>query len=73
MIRWVALVFIALVLIDSATGLLGRIWQRLPGGRLPGDFGWRWGRWQVRLPFASAVVVTVLLFTAVKLLAVWDW
>ncbi|MBS7350230.1 MAG: DUF2905 domain-containing protein [Comamonas sp.] len=69
MIRWLALVFIALVLLDSATGILDKLWRKLPGGRLPGDFQWRLLRWQIRLPIASAVLLTVLLFSALKLLA----
>jgi len=65
MIRWMLLVFILLVLIDSTTGAIRKIGL----GRLPGDFNFRLLGRAVFIPFASAVLVTVLLFSAIKLLA----
>jgi len=64
-IRWMLLMFILLVLVNSATGLVRRIGL----GRLPGDVTLRmWGR-EVFLPFASSVMLTVGLMSLVKLLA----
>lgn len=65
MIRWMLLIFILLVLINSATGII----QKLGLGRLPGDFNFRFLGRAVFIPFASAVLVTVLLFSAIKLAA----
>ena len=65
MIRWMLLIFILLVLVNSATGVI----QKIGLGRLPGDFQLRvWGR-SVFIPLASAVLVTVLLFSGIKLCA----
>ena len=65
MIRWMLLVFILLVLVNSTTGVIRKIGL----GRLPGDFTFRLLGREVFIPFASAVLVTVLLFSVVKLLA----
>ncbi|WP_370679939.1 DUF2905 family protein [Comamonas sp. GB3 AK4-5] len=65
MIRWMLLMFILLVLVNSATG-----WVRKIGlGRLPGDFSLRILGREVFLPCASAVLMTMLMFSAIKLLA----
>ena len=65
MIRWMLLMFILLVLVNSATG-----WVRKIGlGRLPGDFTLRLLGREVFMPCASAVLVTVGLFSLVKLVA----
>jgi hypothetical protein len=65
MIRWMLLMFILLVLVNSATG-----WVRKIGlGRLPGDFTLRLLGREVFLPCASAVLLTVGLFSAIKLFA----
>ena len=65
MIRWMLLMFILLVLVNSATG-----WVRKIGlGRLPGDFTLRLLGREVFMPCASAVLVTVLLFSTIKLAA----
>ena len=65
MIRWMLLMFILLVLVNSATG-----WVRKIGlGRLPGDFSFRLLGREVFMPCASAVLVTVGLFSLVKLVA----
>ncbi len=65
MIRWMLLIFILLVLINSATGII----QKIGLGRLPGDFNFRLLGRQFFVPFASAVLVTVLLFSLIKLVA----
>ena len=65
MIRWMLLICILLVLVNSATGLI----QKIGLGRLPGDLNLRvFGR-VVFVPVASAVLVTVLLFSGIKLVA----
>lgn len=69
MIRWLILVFIALVLLDSATGILDKVWRWLPNGRLPGDMRWHIFGWQIRLPIASAVLLTTVLFTVLKVVS----
>ena len=56
MIRWMLLIFILLVLVNSATGII----QKIGLGRLPGDFNFRFLGRQFFVPFASAVLVTVL-------------
>ncbi|MDD3018984.1 MAG: DUF2905 family protein [Comamonas sp.] len=63
LLRWAVVVFIVLLLLDSTTGILGK----LP--RLPGDVHWRIGQRTLRLPFASALVLTGLLLVGIKLLA----
>ena len=63
LLRWAIIVFIVLLLIDSTTGILGK-WPKLPG-----DLRFRLGRWTVRLPFTSALLLAVLLLVALKSLA----
>lgn len=64
-IRWMLLMFVLLVLVNSATGFVRRIGL----GRLPGDVTLRiWGR-EVFMPFASSVMLTVAVMGLVKLLA----
>ena len=65
MIRWMLLLCILLVLVNSATGII----QKIGLGRLPGDFNFRFLGRQFFVPFASAVLVTVLLFSLIKLVA----
>lgn len=65
MIRWMILIFILLVLVNSATGLI----QKIGLGRLPGDLNLRFFGRVVFVPLASAVLVTVLLFSGIKLVA----
>lgn len=62
MVRWLIVVFLALVLIEGLAPWL----RRLGLGRLPGDFHFRlFGReWSV--PLASTVVLSTLLTLAVK-------
>ena len=65
MIRWMVVIFILLVLVNSATGII----QKIGLGRLPGDWKFRLLGCTVFIPMASAVLVTVLLFSAIKLVA----
>ena len=62
MIRWVIVVFLALMLINWFTPLV----QRLGFGKLPGDFRFRlFGRdWYI--PLASTVLLSLVLSLAVK-------
>lgn len=62
MLRWLIVVFVALVCINGLTPWL----RRLGLGRLPGDFRFRlWGR-QWDIPLASTVLLSVLLSLLVK-------
>ena len=65
MIRWMLLIFILLVLVNSTSDILRKVGL----GRLPGDFTFRLLGREVFIPFASAVLVTVLLFSTIKLVA----
>ena len=65
MIRWMFLIFILLVLVNSATGWV----QKVGLGRLPGDFTFRMLGREVFVPCASAVLVTVALMSTIKLVA----
>ena len=62
MVRWLIVVFLALVLIDGLTPWL----RRLGLGRLPGDLRFRlWGReWSI--PLASTVLLSVLITLVLK-------
>ncbi|GAB2729795.1 hypothetical protein GCM10027019_06500 [Melaminivora jejuensis] len=62
MVRWLIVVFLALVLIEGLAPWL----RRLGLGRLPGDFRFRlWGReWSI--PLASTVLLSVLITLALK-------
>ncbi|KQW39913.1 DUF2905 domain-containing protein [Rhizobacter sp. Root404] len=64
MIRWLIVVFIALILFSGLRPWL----EKLGLGRLPGDFRFRlFGReWFV--PFASSVVLSLLAMALMKLL-----
>ncbi len=56
MFRWLLVIFLALVLLSSALPWL----ERLGLGRLPGDLNFRIFGWQVRLPFASTILLTAV-------------
>ena len=64
MIRWLVVVFLALILFSGLRPWL----EKLGLGRLPGDFRFRlFGReWFV--PFASSVVLSLLAMALMKLL-----
>ena len=63
LLRWAIIVFIVLLLIDSTTGILGK----LP--KLPGDLRLPLGRRTLRLPFTSALLLAILLLVGLKSLA----
>ncbi|MCS6762951.1 MAG: DUF2905 domain-containing protein [Candidatus Protistobacter heckmanni] len=63
MIRWVFVVFLATVLLSAAQPWLAK----LGIGRLPGDLRFRiFGR-EVSLPFASSLLISVILLVVMKL------
>ena len=62
MIRWLIVVFLALVLINGLTPWL----QRLGLGKLPGDFHFRLFGREWFIPLASTVLLSLLLSLIVK-------
>ena len=62
MIRWLIVVFLALVLISGLTPLL----RRLGIGRLPGDLHFRLFGREWFIPLASTVLLSFVLSLAVK-------
>ncbi len=62
--RWLATLFIALMVLTALQPWL----RRLGIGRLPGDFSFRIGGREYSFPFASTVVLTVLLFLIGRLI-----
>lgn len=56
MIRWLIIIFLALLLINGLSNLL----ERIGLGRLPGDLRFRvFGR-EIFLPFASTILLSVV-------------
>ena len=64
MIRWVIVVFLALVLISGLSPLL----RRLGIGRLPGDFHFRLFGRECFVPLASTVLLTLVAGLLARLL-----
>jgi hypothetical protein len=62
--RFVVTLFIALIVLAALQPWL----QKLGLGRLPGDLRFRLGKREILLPFASTLVLTVLIFLIGKLL-----
>lgn len=62
MFRWLLTIFLALVLLASALPWL----EKLGLGRLPGDVRLRLFGKTYLLPFASTILLTLLLFVAVR-------
>ncbi|QKV51732.1 DUF2905 domain-containing protein [Comamonas antarctica] len=56
MIRWLIIIFLALLLINGLSNLL----ERIGLGRLPGDLRFRLFGRQIFLPFASTVLLSVI-------------
>lgn len=56
--RFVVTLFVGLVVLTALQPWL----QKLGLGRLPGDFRFRIGKREVLLPFASTLLLTVLIF-----------
>jgi len=64
MMRWLLTLFIALVVLTALQPWL----RKLGIGRLPGDLNFRFGGRDYSFPFASTVLMTVLMFLVGKLL-----
>ena len=62
--RWLATLFIALVVLTALQPWL----RRLGIGRLPGDLSFRIRGREYSFPFASTVVLTVLMFLVGRLI-----
>lgn len=56
-----ALIFLGLLLIVVGSVIVGLDRLHLPLGRLPGDFNWRGRGWSVSFPFATSILISVLL------------
>ncbi|MDB5853414.1 MAG: hypothetical protein JWR22_1455 [Herminiimonas sp.] len=64
MIRWVLTIFVALIVLSAFLPWL----EKLGLGRLPGDIRFSLFGRNIFLPFASTVLLTVVIFLAAKLL-----
>ena len=64
MIRWLIIIFLALLLINGLSNLL----ERMGLGRLPGDLRFRLFGRQIFLPFASTVLLSVVAALIAKFL-----
>lgn len=65
MLRWLIALFIMVVAIGVLAPRLAR-WLRL--GYLPGDFGLRWRGREYRFPFASTILLSLILTLLLKYL-----
>jgi hypothetical protein len=63
-LRFVITLFVALIVLAALQPWL----QKLGVGRLPGDLRFRLGKREILLPFASTLLLTVLVFLIGKLL-----
>ena len=64
MIRWLLVVFIALLLFSGLRPWL----EKLGLGKLPGDFRFRFAGREWFVPFASSVVLSLLAMLIIRLL-----
>ena len=64
MIRWIVVVFLALLLINGLTPLL----QRIGFGRLPGDLKFRWLGREWFVPLTSTLLQSAVASLIAKLL-----
>ena len=64
MIRWFLAIFVGLIVLSAALPWL----EKLGLGRLPGDIRFRLFGKQFFLPFASTVLLSLLLFIVLRLL-----
>ena len=64
MIRWLAVVFLALLLFSGLRPWL----EKLGLGKLPGDFRFRFAGREWFVPFASSVVLSLLAMLIIRLL-----
>lgn len=62
MFRWLLTIFIALVVFSAALPWL----EKLGVGRLPGDFRFRLFGKTYLLPFASTILLSLIVFFAVR-------
>jgi hypothetical protein len=63
MLRWVLVIFLALIVFSAALPWL----EKLGIGRLPGDLRFRLFGKTVQLPFASTVLLSTLVFLLARL------
>lgn len=64
MIRWFLAIFVGLVVLSAALPWL----EKLGLGKLPGDIRFRLFGKNIFLPFASTVLLSMLLFIALRLI-----
>ncbi len=64
MFRWLLTIFLALVLLSSLLPWL----ERLGIGKMPGDLRFRIFGLKIFLPFASTVLLSLLVFAVARLL-----
>ena len=64
MIRWLLVVFLALLIFSGLRPWL----ERFGLGKLPGDFRFRFAGREWFLPFASSIVLSLLAMLIIKLL-----
>ncbi|EJN09786.1 DUF2905 domain-containing protein [Herbaspirillum sp. YR522] len=64
MIRWVVVIFLAVIVFSTLLPWL----EKLGIGRLPGDVRFRLFGRDFSLPFASTILLSTLVFLAAKLL-----
>jgi hypothetical protein len=64
MIRWFLAIFIGLIVVSSALPWL----EKIGLGRLPGDFRFRLFGKTIFLPFASTVLLSMVLFAVMRLI-----
>ena len=64
MIRWFLAIFIGLIVVSSALPWL----EKIGLGRLPGDFRFRLFGPTIFLPFASTVLLSMVLFAVMRLI-----
>lgn len=64
MIRWFLAIFIGLIVLSATLPWL----ERLGLGKLPGDFRFRLFGRPIFLPFASTVLLSLLLFVVLRLI-----
>jgi hypothetical protein len=62
--RWLLTVFLALVVLTALQPWL----RKLGIGRLPGDVNFRIGKREYSFPFASTVLISLLMFAIGKLI-----
>jgi hypothetical protein len=63
-IRWLIVVFVALIIF----GGLGKWLEKIGIGRLPGDFRFRFFGREIPVPLASSVVLSLIAMGVMKLL-----